>query len=222
MIDTNQLHQAALQSAEAEIAEASARRRKFDEGETSDKALWSDIRAAALAGMSNVFAFDIADVGAYFRQFPDLASRPAPRGPIGAGIRALILELVLEQDEDLHKLHASQFEKYERISVQVWSEPAIRLIQRHGDPISKNMRDNIAAIDDDATAADLDGARETLDYIATRIEAHKEYQRKADRADYETLSRRVREAIDFVEIEIGLEAERHRAPRSVSSPVPRR
>ncbi|MNV84226.1 hypothetical protein D3C71_1780860 [compost metagenome] len=97
----------------------------------------------------------------------------------------------------------------------------MRIIQRHGDPVSKTMRDNVAAVGDNASIDDMDGARETLDYVATRIEAHAGYQRPADRADYETIARRLREAIEFLGIGIALEAERHRAPVSVSSPAPR-
>lgn len=224
MIDTNELKQAAIQSVKAEIAAAMARRRKFDEGETADRALWSEIRAAALAGMDSVLQFDIDMVGSYFRQFPELASRPAPHGPIGAGIRTVILELVFEQmSVDIQALHASQFAKYGSGSIEVWSAAAIRVVRNHGDPVSKSMRDNVAAVDDHASIEILDAARETLDYVATRIEAHAAYQRHAERGNYETLARRLREAIEFIEIEIeiDLEAERHRTPGNAPSPAPR-
>ncbi|MDW9478885.1 hypothetical protein GOB57_09330 [Sinorhizobium meliloti] len=223
MIDINELKHAAVQSAEAEIVAARSRRRKFDEGETADKALWSEIRAAALAGMNGVLQFDIEKIGSYFRQFPDLASRPAPRGPIGEGIRSLALELALEQmDEELHALHASQFEKYGSDSVHVWSTAAMRIIRNHGDPVSKTMRESVGAVSDDASIDVLDGSRETLDYVATRIEAHAGYQRHAERESYETLARRLREAMEFLGIEIDLAAERHRNPGNApSSPAPR-
>ena len=221
MIDIKELQQAALLSVDTEIAVAATRRRAFDEGETTDKALWSEVRAAALAGMDSVFEFDLANASAYFRRFPELASRPAPRGPIGAGLRRLVLELALEQmDEEVQSLHAAQFDKYGSASVKVWSTAAMRLIRNHGDPVSKNMRDNVDAVADDAPIEVLDGARETLDYVATRIEAHAEYQLPADRAGYETLARRLREAIEFLEIKISLEAEHFRAPVS-AAPVHR-
>lgn len=218
MIDINALQQAALLSVDTEIAVAAARRRAFDEGETTDKALWPEIRAAALAGMDSVFEFDLSNASYYFRQFPELGSRPAPRGPIGAGIRRLVLELTLEQmDEEVQSLHAAQFEKYDSASVKVWSAAAMRLIRNHGDPVSKTMRDNVDAIADDAPISALDGARETLDYVATRMEAHAGYQLPADRTGYGTLARRLREAIEFLEIKVSLEAEHYRAPVSTAS-----
>lgn len=222
MIDINELKQAALQPAKAEIAAAAARRRKFDEGETPDKALWSEIRAAALAGMDGVMVFNIDQVGTYFRQFPDLASRPAPRGSIGTGIRTVILELAFEDmAADVQALHASQFERYESNSIEVWSAAAMRVIRNHGDPVSKSMRDSVDAVHGDAPVEVLVGARETLDYVATRIEAHAGHQRHTERGNYETLARHLREAMEFLSIEIDLEAERHRTRANTLSPAPR-
>jgi hypothetical protein len=203
MIDMDKMREVAHAAATLEIREATSRKRAFDEGHTADRALWADVRGKAIDAMGKVFAFDVGSIGDYFVQFPALAAEPAPRGTLAEAIRRAIPEVAFKEfQSEIEELHEDQFSRYDRLAVQIWAGNAITIIRSHGDPVSKDMRDRLATGNLDPAESVVGEALDDLAYLADRLEAHAKHQLRDRREEYDAVARRVREAIDFIHIEL--------------------
>ncbi|MCS4089692.1 hypothetical protein [Rhizobium sp. BK176] len=222
MIDMERMREVALAAATLEIQEATSRKRSVDEGITADRALWEDIRRKAIEAMGNAFTFDVSKIGDYFYQFPGLADQPAPRGTLASAIRRSIPEVAFKEfQSEIEELHEAQFAKYQRVTSQIWAENAMSLVRSHGDPISRDMRERLNLIKLDPASPTIGEALVDIAYLIDRLEAHAKHQQPKHRDGYETVARRLREARDFIHIEIRRDDELDREVQpTAQSPKP--
>jgi hypothetical protein len=214
MIDMEKMREVAHVAAALEIQAATSRKRPFDEGHTTDRALWADVRSKAIDAMGKAFVFDVGLIGDYFVQFPALADEPAPRGTLAEAIHRSIPEIAFKEFQfEIEELHEAQFSGYDRLTVQIWAGNAMTIVRSHGDPVSKDLRDRLTARNLDPAESGVGEALDDLAYLADRLEAHAKHQQLDRREEYDAVARRVREAIDFVEIEIRRDEELRRDVR---------
>jgi hypothetical protein len=91
------------------------------------------------------------------------------------------------------------------------------IVRSHGDPVSKDMRDRLTARNFDPA----EGALDDLAYLVERLDAHAKHQQRDRREEYDAVARRVREAIDFIHIEIRRDDELNSVARPpAQSPKP--
>jgi hypothetical protein len=222
MIDMDKMREVAHVAATLEIKEATSRKRPFDEGITADRALWEDIRFKAIEAMGKAFVFDVQMIGDYFVQFPALAEEPAPRGTLAEAIRLAIPEVAFKEfQSEIAELHEDQFSRYDRLTTQIWADNAMKIIRSHGDHVSREMHDRLNVRNLDPADDNVGEALDDLAYLADRLEAHAKHQQLYRREEYNAVARRVREAIDFVHVEIRRDDELNRVARpAATSPKP--
>lgn len=214
------LKYAALEAVEREIGEAATRRRPFDEGETTDKALWSELEATAKSEIRVGLDFDTRSIGDYFVRYPNLAEIKTVRGTIADSVREGLVQIVFDDAKDtIEAMHAAQFLRTSDADITVWAENGYALIRRHDEPISKYMRDALLAKVSEGSYYDLTKMEVSLEHVSDRIDAHAKYQTSRDFPSYETIARRMKECRDFVSIALDRITKENRV--EAAPPAPR-
>nr|WP_250807830.1 hypothetical protein [Neorhizobium tomejilense] len=215
-IDDEELKDSAIATAKEAVAIAAARVRPYDEGTTTDKALWTELCDLARASINHNFQFAPAQIRNYLVNYPEIVHRNAGKGTIADSIKAAIVETIFDDVKaDIAEVHAEQFSRSSLTEAKIWCDNGLRLIRSHGDAVSKNMHDIVSSLGGTPGESELVRAEELIDHIASRVEAHAAHQTSRDRPVYDTLARRLREARDLVGVKIdALEAARkvERAP----------
>lgn len=204
MIDYEAFTHVAVQGAQSAIARATSCRRIIDGSVTTDKASWSEVADAAISGMNDYLQFHPADASAYFAALPGLQDHfSSARGTLSEVMKSGILAVVFETLRPaIEEVYVGQFANCRLRDARIWADAARGILRMHGDPISKNMLDNIKGLKEEATQGTLSDAIETMAYFADRVEAHASHQLPLERAEYGTVAKRVREMIEFVQVKI--------------------